>query len=69
MPFPCRFFCNGHYILQQQLEKEGVDYKMHDNSFVKVSDEEYFKSLFHPYLKESGLRQDYQLDECIFQVS
>lgn len=45
MPFPCRFFCNGHYILQQQLEKEGVDYKMHDNSFVKVSDEEYFKKL------------------------
>jgi hypothetical protein len=27
------------------LEKEGVDYKMHDNSFVKVSDEEYFKKL------------------------
>lgn len=45
LPFPCRFFCNGHYILQQQLEKEGIDYKMHDNSFVKVSDEERFKKL------------------------
>ena len=45
MPFPCRFFCNGHYILQQQMEKEGIEYKMHDNSFVKVSDEGRFKKL------------------------
>jgi hypothetical protein len=45
MPFPCRFFCNGHYILQQQMEKEGLEYKMLDNSFIKVSDEERFKKL------------------------
>lgn len=45
MPFHSRFFCNGHYILQQQLEKEGITYKMHENSFVNVSDEERFKKL------------------------
>jgi hypothetical protein len=45
LPFPSKFFCNGHYILQQQLEKKGIAYKMHDNSFVKISDEEGFKKL------------------------
>jgi len=45
LPFPSKFFCNGHYILQEQLEKEGIGYKMHDNSFIKVSDEDRFKQL------------------------
>lgn len=37
LPFPCEFYMNGHNYLEQQLLKEGINYKMKDNSFVYVS--------------------------------
>jgi hypothetical protein len=35
---PCRmqFYCNGHNILMNKLKKNGINFKMLDNSFIKV---------------------------------
>jgi hypothetical protein len=38
LPFPCEFYMNGHNYLRQQFDQQNIDYKMNDNSFVKVSD-------------------------------
>jgi hypothetical protein len=37
LPFSCEFYMNGHNYLEQQLIKEGIKYRMADNSFVYVS--------------------------------
>lgn len=38
LPFPCEFYMNGHNYLRQQLDKQGIGYRMMDNSFVEVGD-------------------------------
>ena len=38
LPFPCEFYMNGHNYLRQQFDKQGIGYRMKDNSFVEVGD-------------------------------
>jgi hypothetical protein len=38
MPFVSEFYMNGHNYLMQQFDLYQTEYKMHDNSFIAVSD-------------------------------
>jgi hypothetical protein len=42
LPFPCKFYCNGHYMIQRELDKQGLSYKMKDNSFTSASEVDAF---------------------------
>ena len=39
-PFRLQFYMNGHNLLAYKLQKKGIDYRMHDNAFLEVSDVE-----------------------------
>jgi len=45
LPHYCQFYCNGHYYLQRQFDKRGVSYKMEDNSFVEIGNNELLEQL------------------------
>jgi len=49
LPFHCQFYCNGHWYLRRQLDKKGIGYKMHENSFLFVEDEQYMSKLIENF--------------------
>ena len=44
-PFRLQFHMNGHSLLAHKLQKKGIDYRMHDNAFLEVSDVEMAQKL------------------------
>lgn len=38
LPFRCEFYFNGHNAVRVKLDKEGIKYRMKDNSFIDVDD-------------------------------
>jgi hypothetical protein len=38
LPFPTRYWINGHSFIAGQLERKGVAFHKHDNAFLSVSD-------------------------------
>ena len=40
LPFQSEFYFNGHNAIKLHLDREGVSYKMKENSFIEVSDPE-----------------------------
>jgi hypothetical protein len=64
LPFPCEFYMNGHNYLKQQFDIYEADYKMKDNSFVKVSDPDLLKSLVEKFQPSIALnRVSYWMDK------
>jgi hypothetical protein len=49
LPFYCQFYCNGHQYLKQQFDKQGIKYKMDDNSFIEVGDSDTLKRLVNDF--------------------
>lgn len=49
LPFHCQFYCNGHWYLRRQLDKKGIAYKMHENSFISIDDEAYVSLLIENF--------------------
>lgn len=45
LPFYVEFYCNGHYYIQREFDKRGIKYKMNENSFIKVDNQELLKEL------------------------
>ena len=39
-PFRLQFYMNGHNLLAHKLQKKNIDYRMHDNAFLEISDVE-----------------------------
>ena len=39
-PFRLQFYMNGHNLLASKLQKKNIDFRMHDNAFLEVSDVE-----------------------------
>ncbi len=39
-PFRLQFYMNGHNLLAHKLKKKNIEYRMHDNAFLGVSDVE-----------------------------
>ncbi len=39
-PFRLQFYMNGHNLLAHKLKKKNIEYRMHDNAFLEVSDVE-----------------------------
>lgn len=39
-PFRLQFYMNGHNLLASKLRKKNIDYRMHDNAFLEISDVE-----------------------------
>ena len=37
-PFRLQFYFNGHNWLARRLEKRGIDFTLHDNAFIEISD-------------------------------
>lgn len=37
-PFRLQFYMNGHNLLVTKFKKSGIDYVMHDNAFLEISD-------------------------------
>ncbi len=37
-PFRLQFYMNGHNLLASKLQKKNIDFRMHDNAFLEVSD-------------------------------
>ena len=63
LPFPCEFYMNGHNYLKQQFDKQGLSYKMKDNSFVEVSNLNLLNELVKGYQPSIALnRIDYWMD-------
>lgn len=63
IPFVCEFYMNGHNYLKQQFDLRGVEYKMNDNSFLKISNIELLKELTENFQPSTALnRIDYWLD-------
>jgi len=63
LPFPCEFYMNGHNYIKQQFDIYEADYKMKDNSFVKVSDPDLLKSLVEKFQPSIALnRVSYWMD-------
>lgn len=63
LPFVSEFYMNGHNYLAQQFDLNGVDYKMKDNSFVKVADVSLLKELVNKFQPSIALqRVDYWMD-------
>jgi hypothetical protein len=48
---------NGHNYLKQQFDISEVDYKMKDNSFVQVSDNELLQSLVEKFQPSIALNR------------
>ncbi|MBI9064654.1 MAG: hypothetical protein JEZ14_21895 [Marinilabiliaceae bacterium] len=64
LPFACEFYMNGHNYLKQQFDKEGLTYKMKDNSFVEVADTEKLELLVKDFKPSIALnRIDYWMDQ------
>ncbi len=64
LPFTCEFYMNGHNYLKQQFDIYEADYKMQDNSFVKVSDPDLLKSLVEKFQPSIALnRVTYWMDK------
>jgi hypothetical protein len=64
LPFTCEFYMNGHNYLKQQFDIYEADYKMKDNSFVKVSDPDLLKSLVEKFQPSIALnRVSYWMDK------
>jgi len=64
LPFTCEFYMNGHNYLKQQFDIYEADYKMQDNSFVKVSDPDLLKSLVEKFQPSIALnRVSYWMDK------
>lgn len=63
LPFVCEFYMNGHNYLKQQFDMKGVDYKMKENSFVRVSDLALLESLVENFQPSIALgRISYWMD-------
>lgn len=63
MPFVSEFYMNGHNYLKQQFDIYEVDYQMKDNSFVKVSDTDFLKTLVESFQPSIALdRITYWMD-------
>ena len=63
LPFVCEFYMNGHNYLKQQFDMKGIDYKMKENSFVKVSDLALLESLVKNFQPSIALgRISYWMD-------
>lgn len=63
IPFACEVYMNGHNYLKQQFDIQGLEYKMKDNSFVKVSDVDALKLLVENFQPSTALnRMDYWMD-------
>lgn len=63
IPFVCEFYMNGHNYIKQQFDIRGLDYKMKDNSFVKVSEVDTLKELVETFQPSIALnRIDYWMD-------
>lgn len=63
MPFVSEFYFNGHNYLKQQFDIYEVDYKTKDNSFVKVSDTSFLKTLVESFKPSIALdRISYWMD-------
>lgn len=63
MPFVCEFYMNGHNYLRQQFDLYQAEYKMHDNSFISVSDHELLQSLVEGFQPSIALnRVDYWMN-------
>ncbi|MEX1384568.1 hypothetical protein, partial [Lutibacter sp.] len=63
LPFVCEFYMNGHNYLKQQFDIKRVDYKMKENSFVKVSDLSLLESLVENFQPSIALnRISYWMD-------
>ncbi len=39
-PFRLQFYMNGHNLLAYKLKKKDIDFRMHDNAFLEISDVE-----------------------------
>lgn len=57
LPFPCEFYMNGHNYLKQQFDKQGLSYKMKDNSFVEVSNLPLLNELVNGYQPSIALNR------------
>jgi hypothetical protein len=57
LPFPCEFYMNGHNYLREQLDKQGISYKMKDNSFVEVSDVSQLETLVNNFQPSIALER------------
>lgn len=57
LPFICEFYMNGHNYLKQQFDIRDIDYKMNDNSFLKVSDTELLQSLVEKFQPSIALNR------------
>jgi len=44
-PFRLQFYMNGHNLLAHKLKKKNIEYRMHDNAFLEVSDVETVQKL------------------------
>jgi len=63
MPFICEFYMNGHNYLRQQFDLYESAYKMHDNSFVKVSGHDLLDRLVKEFQPSIALKRiDYWMD-------
>ncbi|MGC1391937.1 MAG: hypothetical protein WA816_12950 [Bacteroidales bacterium] len=49
LPFYCQFYCNGHQYLKQQFDKRRIGYKMEDNSFIDIEDQDTLKKLVNDF--------------------
>jgi hypothetical protein len=49
LPFHCQFYFNGHWYLRRQLDKKNIAYKMHENSFLSIDDQDYVQKLIHEF--------------------
>ena len=38
LPFPVTAYLNGHWVIERELQRRGIAYRMDDNSFVSVED-------------------------------
>jgi hypothetical protein len=57
LPFPCEFYMNGHNYLRQQFDKQGIFYRMRDNSFVEVSHVQSLENLVKDFQPSVALKR------------
>lgn len=57
MPFVCEFYMNGHNYLKQQFDIYNVNYKMKDNSFVYVEDNDFLETLVREFKPSIALKK------------
>ena len=64
MPFVCEFYFNGHNYLQQQFDCNQQGYRMKDNSFIRIENQEEMNKLVSDFQPSMALdRIDYWMNK------